>query len=122
MPDLYCYKAKMTRMIDGDTVDVDIDLGFHLAFSVRARLHGINAPELRGESKEKGIVARNRLQEMVLGADDIVVRTFLDEKDKYGRVLVEVLKTYRTQAGDELSLVNINERLVEEGLAVKAVY
>lgn len=58
----YDYRAEVVRVIDGDTIDFDVDLGFHLSARIRVRLLGVNAPEIRGEQKEAGreIAARVR--------------------------------------------------------------
>ena len=61
---MFEYKAKITRVIDGDTVDAMIDLGFSVHRKIRIRLHGINTPESRTkdlEEKERGLQAKNRL-------------------------------------------------------------
>ena len=59
----YLYKINVTRVVDGDTVDAEIDLGFDIVLSKRIRLHGIDAPETRTrdkEEKKKGLAAKER--------------------------------------------------------------
>ena len=64
----YYYKCKLIKVIDGDTIDVDIDLGFGVTLSnQRLRLYGINTPETRTrdlEEKKRGLIAKERVQEL----------------------------------------------------------
>ena len=65
---MFEYKAKITRVIDGDTVDAMIDLGFSVHRKIRIRLHGINTPESRTkdlEEKERGLQAKYRLRDIL---------------------------------------------------------
>jgi len=114
---LYRYKAKLIKVIDGDTVDLDIDLGMNCHHHERIRLLGINAPETYGVKKEseeykKGFKAKARV--LVLLKDrDLIVETYKDKKGKYGRYLAKIY--FVEKAGDEICL---NDKLIEEGLAV----
>lgn len=108
---LYHYKAKVVSVYDGDTARVDIDLG--LSIFVRnepMRLSRINAPELRGEERPQGLVSRDYLKERIEGKE-VLLQTEKDDKGKYGRYLVEV---WLPENG---SYVNINDELVDKGLA-----
>ena len=99
----------LNRIVDGDTIDVAIDLGFDIHYNTRVRLHGINTPECRTrdlEEKKRGLAAKARLQELLVG-DYLTIKTKLDKSGKFGRVLGEIF----------MKNVNINERLVEEGHA-----
>jgi len=58
---LYQYKGTIRRVIDGDTLEVDVALGFYITKTIRVRLRGINAPEPRGETREAGIVSASAL-------------------------------------------------------------
>ena len=65
---MYYYKAEVTRIVDGDTIDVSIDLGFSVSAKARLRLYGINTPESRTRDKvekKKGLAATARLQELI---------------------------------------------------------
>ena len=110
---LYHYKAKIDRVVDGDTVDVSIDLGFDMHSRQRVRLWGINTPECRTRDKREkalGLAAIARLIEILGFADNhCVIATRLDRKGKFGRVL-GILYV------DDL---DINEQLIEEGHAVE---
>ena len=85
---MYEYQADVIRVIDGDTLLLDIDLGMRIHVTQIVRLLGVNAPEMTGEQRPAGIAAR----EWVSGQVDSTVRikTHLDRNDKYGRLLVEV--------------------------------
>lgn len=107
MSDLYTYRAKVTDVYDGDTITVDIDLGCKTWIrGERIRLVGINAPEMRGEERGRGIAAREALRSQVLGKD-VVLRTEKDTKGKYGRYLGVVIRNG----------VVINDWMVENGFA-----
>ena len=111
---MYTYKAKLIRIVDGDTIDAEIDLGFDTIVRKRIRLYGINTPETKTKDiaeKEKGLAAKQRLTELL--NSDFIVETILNKRGKYGRVLgvVYVIK-HDTK-------MNINETLVSEGHAIK---
>jgi micrococcal nuclease len=82
---------KVTRIVDGDTIDVDIDLGFNISYSQRVRLAGIDTPESRTTDKyEKalGLEVKKKLGELIANAKTIVIKTELpDSSEKYGRIL-----------------------------------
>ena len=108
---MYEYKAEVLRVVDGDTVDCRIDLGFDTFVKKRVRLLGIDAPETRTrdlEEKALGFAASAGLKNLLASSSDIVVMTFLD-RGKFGRVLGVFL------VGEER--INANEYLVENGLA-----
>ena len=112
---MYTYKAKLDRVVDGDTIDVNIDLGFDISVHKRVRLAGIDTPESRTrdlEEKKRGLAAKDRLIE-ILAKGNLVVES--KDVGKYGRVL-GVLTIYP----DNLDLpINVNEALVHEGHAVE---
>ena len=111
---MFEYRSNLIKIIDGDTIDVDLDLGFSVMLKKqRIRLYGINTPESRTrdlEEKRYGLAAKARLRELLEEADTITVRTAIDKKarGKYGRILGTIW-------ADDL---NVNERLVEEGHAI----
>jgi len=108
---MYQYKIKkITRVIDGDTVDVDIDLGFGITLSHRVRLKGINSAETRTkdlEEKAEGIKARLWLEKELSKRGEWVIET--TKEDKYGRILGTLYLV-----GDP---VTVNERMLNEGIA-----
>ncbi len=116
-----CYNFRVTsidRVLDGDTIDVTIDLGFDLYKKERVRVAGVDTPEKRTrdlEEKELGIDATNWLKEKLDGAiagdDDLVIRTELvGGVGKYGRLL-----GWLYIGGDASS--SLNEQMIEEGFA-----
>jgi len=106
----YLYKAKVVSVYDGDTCRADIDLGFGTVLKNKTiRLSGIDTAEIRSDDKESALKARDRLRELILGKE-IVLQTVKDRTGKYGRIIGTIY-----QDG-----MNVNEVLVEEGLAVKA--
>ena len=108
---MYQYKIKkITRIIDGDTIDADIDLGFNLNISQRIRLKGLNAAETKTldlEEKNKGIQARLWLEKELSRQGEWIIET--TKEDKYGRILGTLHCT-----GDSITL---NEKMLNEGIA-----
>lgn len=107
---MYVYNAELIRVIDGDTVDAKIDLGFDTWKKVRIRFHGINAPESRTrdlEEKERGLAAKARLIWHLQQNDNkFVVKSH--GVGKYGRCLGELfVKT--------LGEISVNKTLINEG-------
>jgi micrococcal nuclease len=108
-PGLYTYRAFVRRVYDGDTVTLDIDLGFDVVLrEQRVRLLRINAPELRGESRAAGLRSRDALRARIANKW-VVLRTERDRKEKFGRWLGEVW----------IEGACVNEWMLAEGLAVK---
>ena len=113
---MYQYKIKLDRVIDGDTIDCYIDLGFNINTKKRIRFVGINTPESRTrdlEEKKRGLAAKARLKEILENAGEI----HLDSHgvSKYSRVLGQL------HVSDESSptMLNVNELLIKEGHAVE---
>jgi len=108
---MYQYKIKkINRVIDGDTVDLDIDLGFGITIKQRVRLKGINAAETRtlnSEEKDKGLVAKEWLKKELSREGEWIIET--TKEDKYGRILGTLYFV-----GDP---VTVNERMLNEGIA-----
>ena len=114
---LYQYKAIVTSVYDGDTCTVDIDLGLHTwVRGEKIRLMRINAPEVRGKSRTKGLRSRDFLRELILDKE-IIIGTFKDKKGKYGRYLGEL---WLNMDGKEY--INVNDLLVKKKLAVYKKY
>jgi len=109
---MYEYSCKVERVVDGDTVDVVLDLGFDILFKSRVRLYGIDTPESRTrdlDEKARGKMAGAYLKEAVDNGTKVVIETKLkDSRGKYGRVLGNVV----------VDGVNINEAMIENSLAV----
>tara|TARA_Y100000034_G_C6824467_1_gene371625 strand:- start:226 stop:588 length:363 start_codon:yes stop_codon:yes gene_type:complete len=113
---MYQYKAKLIRVVDGDTVDALIDCGFSTFKKERIRLYGIDTPECRTRDKaekKRGLAAKARLKELIKGGkNEFVVETSIDKKGKYGRLLGELFR-------DAGSPESYNDMLVSEGHAVE---
>ena len=93
---MYEYRCKVTRVVDGDTVDVDIDLGFGVwLHKERVRIYGIDTPESRTrdlEEKKYGLAAKEFVKQFVKGGKNIVLRTQkYDAKVKFGRILGDII-------------------------------
>jgi micrococcal nuclease len=117
---MFIYSAKVIKVVDGDTIDVEIDLGFKIKWNARLRLFGINAPETKGPSHEAGINTKRYVESVLPVGSIIVVKTFVDKSEKYGRYLASVLYKTGTINCDEI-LANptiLNDELVSKGLAV----
>lgn len=111
---MYEYNVKkVTKIVDGDTIDVDIDLGFNISFSQRVRLAGIDTPESRTkDAREKalGLEVKNKVKVSMESAKKVVIKTELpDSTEKYGRILGWVYLDGATKS--------LNEQLIEEGYA-----
>ena len=110
---MYEYKVKIRRIVDGDTIDVDIDLGFNMILSKqRIRLYGIDTPESRTRDKEEkfyGKLSAKFLKEQCKNSSEIFLKTYLDKKGKFGRILGELI----------VEGVNINKMMIEKYMAVE---
>ena len=114
---MFEYKLKVTRVVDGDTVDGLIDLGFNTFVKKRIRLYGINAPETRtrdAEEKKKGIECKKRLSDIIEDQENEVILKS-HGVGKFGRCLGEL--SYMTEDEEGEYEVNINQSLVNEKLA-----
>ena len=110
---MYEYKVKATDVIDGDTIDVVIDLGFDIFTNRRVRLAGIDTPESRTTNlneKKFGMEAKEHLKHLLGNASNIVIKTLAtDVNEKYGRVLGKVYT--------DSSAISVNDLLVSHGYA-----
>ena len=111
---MYEYNAKVTHIVDGDTMDLAIDLGFDIVYNSRIRLYGINTPESRTrdlEEKARGLAAKDRVKELCPVGADVTLKTSKDGKGKFGRILGEIFVPGVVQS--------VNQLLIEEGHAVE---
>ena len=112
--DPYIYRVKkVIKVVDGDTIDADIDLGFDISLTKRVRLSGVDTPESRTtDLKEKalGLEVKEWLKHKLEGAKDILIKTELpDSTEKYGRILGNLYIN-----NEALSL---NQQMIVEGYA-----
>ena len=109
---MYTYKATVIEVTDGDTVVVDIDLGFGVWLRKQSiRLAKINAPELKGVTLKAAQESKEFLKKLILNKW-VMIRTEKDNKEKYGRWLGTVLLE------EDKNLIDINHKMVAEGHAV----
>jgi micrococcal nuclease len=111
---MYEYHVKkVTNVVDGDTIDVDIDLGFDISFSSRVRLAGIDTPESRTTDKAEkvlGLEAKEYIKSKIKDAKDVVIKTEkMDSSEKYGRILGWLFL--------DGSKISVNEQMIADGYA-----
>ena len=104
---------KVTKVIDGDTIDVIIDMGFDILYKSRVRLFGIDTPESRTrnlEEKKRGLISKKFLTDKIKSAKKLTIKTHKgSEIGKFGRILGEVFADG----------VNLNLQMCEDGYAVQ---
>lgn len=122
---MYEYKFTLDKVVDGDTIDGTIDLGFKTFVKKRMRLLGIDAPEIRLQSKikdleerkkekERGLLAKQELTNLLKGKNKILIaRTKLDKSGKYGRILAQII------VEENGSHTNVNDLLLLYGYVRK---
>ena len=117
---MFEYKCKLVKVVDGDTVDVDIDLGFGVWLQKqRIRLYGIDTPESRtsdAEEKIYGLAAKQRMQEWLDGGNLKIV-THKDAKGKYGRILGK-FKVLDIRPDRKNTSMILNDFMIEKHYAV----
>ena len=115
--------AEVVRVVDGDTVVLNCDLGFRLNIQIKARLYGINAPEMRGPERPDGIDSKSLLEDLIEAhrIDDqedphkpwLIIETHKNKSDSFGRWIVRLI------GKDD---VDLNKLLVVRGAAYPADY
>ena len=116
---MYTDKIKLDRVIDGDTIDANIDLGFDISVKKRIRFKGINTPESRTrdlEEKARGLAAKDRVKQLLEGTKTIQLKSH--GVGKYGRCLGE-LHIDVVDGKEKITLESVNELLIKEGHAVE---
>lgn len=114
LKDPYIYRVRQVhKVVDGDTIDVDIDLGFDVSLAKRVRLAGIDTPESRTKDayeKKLGLESKDWLKHRLEFAKNIVIKTELpDSTEKYGRILGWLY------INDEQT--SLNEQMIQQGYA-----
>lgn len=112
---MFNYNAIVVKVYDGDTITVDIDLGFDVwLFNRSVRLYGIDTPEIRGEERPQGLISRDFVLTRIPVGSQVIIETYRDSSDKYGRYLATVW--YKDPANPE-TMKNLNQELLDAGLA-----
>jgi micrococcal nuclease len=110
---MYEYKATVKRVIDGDSLVLDIDLGFYMFMNeTKIRLYGLDTPEMTSEDpllRLQAVLATRYLYDNLPVGSKVTIKTVLDKREKYGRLLATII----TQDG-----FNINDGLLENKLAI----
>lgn len=119
----FVYEAKVLDIHDGDTISVEIDLGFQLGFKDKIRFYGVNAPELKVRNEAKKLVANplgletlEVVKSFIKVGDTIILETIKDKKEKYGRYLANV---YVTKGKEQ---INLNAYLLKNGFVETMKY
>ena len=113
---MYTYKAKLDRVVDGDTVDANIDLGFDITIHKRIRLAGIDTPESRTrnlEEKKRGLISKQYVVDRCPVGSRIVIESL--DRGKFGRILGNIWETGEEAHPD----TSINKRMIADGFAVE---
>jgi len=113
--DPYIYRIRsIAKVVDGDTIDADIDLGFNISLSKRIRLAGIDTPESRTKDeyeKKLGLESKEWLKKHLEGAKNILIKTELpDSTEKYGRIIGHLF------INNEVT--SLNDQMIDEGYAL----
>jgi micrococcal nuclease len=106
-PSLYVYRAKVIKVVDGDTLDLSVDLGMEITKSTRVRLIGINCPET---NTPEGKQAKAYVEAWCLSNPEVLIHTTKDRKEKYGRYLATVVSP-------GIQGQTLNQLLLDVGLA-----
>ena len=110
---LYHYKITVTKVVDGDTIYGDVDLGFGIGVKkMEFRLAEVNTPETRGEARTAGLASKKFVEDTLFNKE-VCILTKKDSKEKYGRYLA--LLYYKD--ADKLWIC-LNKKLIELNLAV----
>jgi micrococcal nuclease len=119
---MFQYKAHVVRVVDGDTLWVDVDLGFFLRQSMNLRLKGLNTPETRGVERPEGLKVKEFVTETLAQCPAIVINTY--KLGKFGRYIVDLYYLPGSDDAREI-LANgtlLNQELLDKGMAVAVDY
>jgi len=113
----FWYGARVLNVIDGDTVDLMIDLGFDIHHKIRVRLYGVNTPESRTKDaaeKEMGLKAKSFTKDWLDRHQWVFVNTIPDKNDKYGRILAKI---YSSDQVNDAKTACLNTDIIQAGFA-----
>lgn len=117
MSERFWYGAAVLNVVDGDTLDLMIDLGFNIHHKIRVRLYGINTPESRTKDaaeKELGLKAKKFTTDWLTNHKWVYVNTIPDRNDKYGRILAKIFSSDNV-SDPKTACLNVD--IVQAGLA-----
>lgn len=112
---MYTYRCKLVRVVDGDTIILDIDLGFHISIQRSVRLLGYNSPEIFGAKKSEasfqaGIECKQELERVLGVGKKLFCVTELDKSDKYGRILAKIFENLSDSSINEHMTIFVQNR------------
>jgi len=117
MDNRFFYSAEVKRIVDGDTFDCVIDLGFDVLIKSRVRLYGLNTPECRTKDaveKKMGLKAKAYATDWLTGHKFVYIKTVLDKTEKYGRTLANV---YSSPNIEDPTTACLNTDMIQSGNA-----
>jgi len=117
MSERFWYGATVLKVIDGDTMDLMIDLGFNIHHKIRVRLYGVNTPESRTKDlaeKEMGLKAKQFTEDWITRHKWVYVNTIPDKNDKYGRVLARI---FSSEDVKDVKTACLNQDIIQSGYA-----
>ena len=117
MSNRFWYGATVLNVVDGDTVDLMVDLGFKVHHKIRVRLYGVNTPESRTKDlkeKELGLKAKAFTKDWLDKHKWVYVNTIPDKNDKYGRILAKI---YSSEDVNSPSTACLNTDIIQSGYA-----
>jgi len=117
MSERFWYGATVLRVIDGDTIDLAIDLGFNIHHKIRVRLYGVNTPESRTKDlaeKEMGLKAKKFTEDWLTTHKWVYINTIPDKNDKYGRILARI---YSSEEVSAVTTACLNKDIIQSGYA-----
>lgn len=113
----FWYGATVLNVVDGDTIDLMIDLGFNIHHKIRVRLYGVNTPESRTKDaaeKELGLKAKQFTKDWLDRHRWVFINTIPDKNDKYGRILARI---YSSDQVDSATTACLNNDIIDSGYA-----
>ncbi len=119
---MFTYKATVVKIVDGDTIYVDVDLGFYLRQTMKLRFKGINTPETRGASRPEGLKSKAYVIDRLSHCPAIVIKT--DKIGKYGRYIADIWYLPGSDDPDKILSKGalLNQELLNKGLAAPISY
>ena len=110
---MYTYQCNTIRVIDGNTVDATIDLGFNVTIRQRIKLYGVNVSDIRSSDdtvRQQAMASKQKLAELL--GNEFVCETIVNKRGKAGRVMGKL-----STVGTDGSRVNVNQQLIDQGFA-----